>query len=62
MSLMAGCVALLAFPEAAEAGIIFENMNPLSVNFSGAGSVEWDVDGNGDNDFVLFNSFNSISS
>ena len=62
MSIMAGSMAVLAFPEAAEAGIIFENMNPRTVNFSGAGSVEWDVDGNGDNDFVLLNNFNSTTS
>ena len=47
MSLMAGSMAVLAFPEAANAAIVNVTGSPVTVFTITNGAVDWDIDNDG---------------
>lgn len=54
MSVMAGSLAALTFPEAADASIVYINDRPISVTPQTNGFVDWDIDGDGIPETALF--------
>ncbi|MGK7893417.1 MAG: hypothetical protein AB4372_07285 [Xenococcus sp. (in: cyanobacteria)] len=58
---MASSVAVLAFPEAADAAIVHVTDSPISVTSGTNATVDWDIDGDGNRESYLGAMFDSVN-